>query len=372
MAAGVGSAVASAAAALVGPVSFSGSAASLGRARSKQDDPMSLSDGFEHDVQQLWHSFLQRVEPLRPDLHRYCRALTRSVWDAEDLLQETLLRAFSKLGDLAAGVDNPKAYLLRIASNLWIDQVRKAQHLLNAVELDVDAAADPQQAIAIRDAARRLLQRLSPQERAAVVLKEVFDLQLAEIAAILETTVGAIKSALHDGRRKLAAPDPASSHQRANEHLVDTFVELFNARDLQRLAQLLRTDVKGEVLGMGSWQGATDVLDFPLYYSMHLEHGEPRAERQRFAGEPIAIIWYAEPGAARMLRNVVRFESDAMHITRLQFFTLCPQTLRDIATTLGVPVKDNGYGPWSPAFLSMRKQPEYLAWVAQRSAQASR
>jgi RNA polymerase sigma-70 factor, ECF subfamily len=333
---------------------------------------MSFSGDFEHDVQQLWHGFLQRIEPLRPDLHRYCRALTRSVWDAEDLLQETLLRAFSKLGDLSARVDNPKAYLLRIASNLWIDQVRRAQHLLIAAQSDPDPAADPQQALAMRDAARRLMQRLSPQERAAVVLKEVFDFQLAEIAAILETSVGAVKSALHDGRQKLAAVDPADRHERVSEHLVDTFIELFNARDLQRLTELLRADAKGEILGMGCWNAAANVVDFPLYYSMHLEHGDPRAERRLLNGEPIAIIGYApDDGGVRIVRNVLRFEIEAAHITRVQFFTLCPQTLRDIGTMLGVPIKSNGYGPWSPDFISMRKQAEYLAWVSQRSAQAA-
>src|SRR6266404_8240376 len=86
-----------------------------------------LSQGFAEEVRQAWHRFLQRTEPCRPELHRYCRALTGSVWDAEDLVQDTLLRAFAKLGEVSLRIDNPKAYLFRIASNLWVDHFRRTE-----------------------------------------------------------------------------------------------------------------------------------------------------------------------------------------------------------------------------------------------------
>lgn len=142
---------------------------------------MSHPSDIEQDVRQIWHRFLQQVEPFRPDLHRYCRALSRSVWDAEDLLQETLLRAFARLGDLSSRVDNPKAYLLRIASNLWIDQIRSARQI---VASQIDMLDEPERSLEVREAATRLIELLSPQERAAVVLKDVFEFQLDEIAAI--------------------------------------------------------------------------------------------------------------------------------------------------------------------------------------------
>src|SRR5438876_8997319 len=88
---------------------------------------MELPRELAADVQGAWHRFIQRTEPLRPDLHRYCRALTGSVWDAEDLVQDTLLRAFAKLGEVSLRVDNPKAYLFRIASNLWVDHFRRTE-----------------------------------------------------------------------------------------------------------------------------------------------------------------------------------------------------------------------------------------------------
>jgi RNA polymerase sigma-70 factor (ECF subfamily) len=324
---------------------------------------MPLASGFERDVQQLWHTFLRRIEPFRPDLYRYCRALARSVWYAEDLLQETLLRAFAKLGDLSVPLDSPKAYLLRVASNLWIDQMRRTYELalLGESEMTFDSEAH----LEVRGAAHRLLQSLSPQERTAVVLKDVFDLELGEIAAILETTSGAIKSALHGGRRKLSTAGP---RRRVDEQVVEKFVELFNARDLEGLAALLRADVKGEVIGMGYWQGPTACRDNPIYYSLFLEHGDSRAERHVLDSEPIVLLRYTHEGeSVRVVRNVMRFETDDELITRLQFFTLCPQALLEVADRLRLPSVTNGYGPWSPDFLSLRKQPEYQAWQRKHS-----
>ena len=78
-------------------------------------------------VQTSWRGFLETFEPLRADLYRYCRYLTRSAWDAEDLAQDTLARAFVTLGKLGESPPNPKAWLFRVASNLWIDQQRTSE-----------------------------------------------------------------------------------------------------------------------------------------------------------------------------------------------------------------------------------------------------
>jgi len=61
-----------------------------------------------------WQRSLDVYEPLRPDLYRYCRYLTRSPWDAEDLVQDAFARAFVTLGCLAEEAPNPRAWLLRV------------------------------------------------------------------------------------------------------------------------------------------------------------------------------------------------------------------------------------------------------------------
>src|SRR5687768_8748410 len=104
-------------------------------------------------VQASWHRFLDVYEPLRPDLYRYCRYLTRTPWDAEDLAQDSLARAFATLASMTDEIPNPRAWLFRVASNLWIDRVRRVQ---NEPRLVVDGvpAPDPR---APREAAATLI-----------------------------------------------------------------------------------------------------------------------------------------------------------------------------------------------------------------------
>src|SRR5438094_3760599 len=156
-----------------------------------------VTDALRHDVEASWHRFLDLYEPLRAELYRYCRHLTRSPWDADDLAQDVLFRAFVKLGSMNEPPPHPRAWLFRVASNLWIDRLRAAHPQPEPSE--ESAIGEPRD---VREAAGTLLSRLSPQERAAVVLKEAFSFSLEEIAEMLSTTPGTVKSALHRGRRK--------------------------------------------------------------------------------------------------------------------------------------------------------------------------
>jgi pimeloyl-ACP methyl ester carboxylesterase len=80
-------------------------------------------------VKASWRRFLDTYEPLRPDLYRYCRHLTLSPWDAEDMVQDTMARAFVALGIMTEPPHRPRAWLLRVASNLWLNRTRQAREL---------------------------------------------------------------------------------------------------------------------------------------------------------------------------------------------------------------------------------------------------
>jgi RNA polymerase sigma-70 factor (ECF subfamily) len=326
---------------------------------------MDLPEDLARDVQLAWHRFVQRTETLRPDLHRFCRSLTGSVWDAEDLVQDTLLRAFAKLGELAQSVDNPRGYLFRIASNLWTDRFRRGHEPLMEEE-PMTSPGEAERSLEVRDAARHLIGLLPPQERAAVVLKDVFDLQLDEIATTLQTTTGAVKAALHRGRGKLAAPALPPSGAAASAALLDRFVDAFNARDLDRVAALLRTDAIAEVVGIGVGHGRRAIRDSSLYYSLFLEKGDPRVERRTYQGEPVLVVWYAIDSSGPMVRDILRFEELEGEIARLRFFCFCPETMAEIARALGVPFRDCGYGVWAPQFLELQRQEEFQEWMAAR------
>src|SRR6187397_1746794 len=127
-----------------------------------------MSKAFEPSETELpavvrgsWHRFLDTYASLRSELYRYCGHLTRSPWDAEDLAQDALTRAFVTLAQLGEAPANPRAWLFRVASNLWIDQLRRRRSEAPlAAAVAVAGAGDP---IGSREAAGTLLAQLSPQ-----------------------------------------------------------------------------------------------------------------------------------------------------------------------------------------------------------------
>jgi RNA polymerase sigma-70 factor (ECF subfamily) len=305
-----------------------------------------------------WQRFLDSYEPLRPELYKYCRYLTRSPWDAEDLVQDTFARAFVTLGCLSSEIPNPKAWLLRVASNLWIDRMRTTRA---APEPLPTAASEPR---VTREAAGTLISRLSPQERAAVVLKDAFDLSLEEIAQTLTTSVGAVKAALHRGRGKLAEPVPENEPLAPHPQVLDAFCAAFNAGDVDRLAGLLMSDSIAEIVGInteygpeasrkGSFWGSMQPLFWSDQYNCGIQEkfldgyrqGRPRAELRTHRGETIVLFWYQQEGG-EVVRDVGRAEVEGDHISRWRNYFFSPDVTAEICRELGVPSRPNGYTYW--------------------------
>src|SRR5262249_1905490 len=117
------------------------------------------------------------------------------------------------------------------------------------------ASVEP--SILTKGAAGRLFDRTSPQERAAVVLKDVFDFSLEEIADLLATSVGAVKSALHRGRERLDEKFERLPPRGipASPELIDRFIEAFRSRDIGAVTSLLLESVTYEVQGVGFERG---------------------------------------------------------------------------------------------------------------------
>ena len=145
-----------------------------------------------------YRAFLETVSGVRAQLHRYCTRMTGSRLDGEDLMQETLFEAYTKIETLD-DVSRLKPWLFRIAHNRCIDFVRRRharERAESAYSDDIGViAAEPATTDAHR-AVERLVGHLPPKERACVLLKDVFDYSLEETAELVGSTVGGVKSAL--------------------------------------------------------------------------------------------------------------------------------------------------------------------------------
>ena len=199
-------------------------------------------------------AFLETISTLRPSLHRYCARMTGSVMDGEDVVQEALIEAYRKL-DKYDESRPLKPWLFRIAHNRCIDFLRR-----RGVRDEAETAATMPEAVSptasatlgVGKAVEHLVASLPPKERACVLLKDVFDYSLEEIAELVDSTVGGVKAALNRARTKLAESSPqANSARNASPELkriMQLYVDRFNRRDwdgVRELTQCRRPPQRG-------------------------------------------------------------------------------------------------------------------------------
>ena len=312
------------------------------------------SEPLSDTLRATWRRFVDDLTPHRPILHGYCLKLAGNVFDAEDLVQETLLRAFGQWGVTEPTIRNPRAYLLRVASHLWIDTQRRRKTEARAPLADPDEAPasspSPIASSELREAGARLLQRLSPQERAALLLREGFDMSLEEIADLLATTTGAVKAALHRGRDRVH--EPVARHPSASEELVDRFVERFQAKDVDGLLALMLGGASAENVGNSYHVGSDPSAGYPRFVRALID-GHPgwpariqwqasRMERRDYHGEPIVLYFVTRKGPESLMA-VMRLEEEAGRIARIRSYGFCPDTIRAIGEELGLPVHTGLY-----------------------------
>jgi RNA polymerase sigma-70 factor (TIGR02960 family) len=214
--------------------------------------------------------FAELADGYRAELLLHCYRILGSVQDAEDLVQETLMAAWRSL-DRFEGRASLRTWLYRIATNRCLNAVRdrgrrpqelpRAEgtpeppaptHLADPVWLEpypdvLLEGTETREAIGLAYIAA--LQRLTPQQRAVLVLREVLDFRASEVAAMLDVTEVSVNRALHRARRRIeqtATPDgrklvplPASPDERA---LVTRFVTAFEAGDVATVIELLSDD----------------------------------------------------------------------------------------------------------------------------------
>jgi RNA polymerase sigma-70 factor (ECF subfamily) len=286
-------------------------------------------------LQQARRDFLTLVARLRPDLHRYCARMVGSVIDGEDVVQDTLARGYYELSALK---EPPalRAWLFRIAHNRALDYLRRYDRRMSEpLDLDtdefIDRASDPDVVLPREQAVTLAVARfaeLAPAQRSCVILKDVLDYSLEEIAESLGLSVPAVKAALHRGRARLQ--DRAGGRADAEvmppdvSPAVRRYATLFNARDWDAVRAMLIDDVRLEVLEATSRRGRKEV---GVYFHNYDGRTDWYMVPARLDGrEGLAVLASAQSVRAT---NFIELTVDQDRIARIRDFHHVPYLTAD-------------------------------------------
>ena len=223
--------------------------------------------------------------------------MTGSVAEGEDVVQETLARAYYELSQQKE-MPPLRPWLFRIAHNRAIDHHRREVHrasepLEAAFELADEAAREPDHVLARSQAVQAALWCflvLPPAQRGCVILKDVLDHTLEEIAVELELSLPAVKAALHRGRAGLRerceAPPPAAQPSAASPALA-RYATLFNAHDWDGVRALLADDVRLDLVSRSKANGRRAVGQ---YFSNYERLGDVRLQPAWLDGREVLAV----------------------------------------------------------------------------------
>ena len=255
-------------------------------------------------------AYQRLVEPHRRELHAHCYRMLGSVQDAEDALQEALLRAW-KAFDRFEGRAQPKTWLYRIATNTCLDVLarRKGKRelpidrgpdeaplteiaYLEPYPDDPDASYEQRESLELAFIAA--LQHLPANQRAVLILREALGFSAKESAEILDTTPASVNSAMQRARAAVDEKLPAQSQQATLQHLgdgeikaiVERYVAAWNRGDVDAVVEMLAQDATF------SMPPAAAVVPGP--------RGHPRVPPDRPAVDPAHLRAHARERPARV------------------------------------------------------------------------
>ena len=235
----------------------------------------------------------QELEAHRGELVAHCYRMLASPFEAEDAVQETLLRAWKSFGTFE-GRSSVRSWLYRIATNVCLDMLESGQRRARPMDLGPALApvaeslselpgerwveplpdtllshgGDPAEMAVMRDSVRlafvAALQTLPPRQRAALLLCEVLQWKAAEAASLLAMSVPAVNSALQRARATLAALSPEPTQDalpETDQEMLARYVRAFERYDMETLTQLIHVDATQSMPPYANWlRGRDDII----------------------------------------------------------------------------------------------------------------
>ena len=298
--------------------------------------------------------FTDETERFRRELLAHCYRMVGSAHDAEDLVQETYLRAWRSYSGFE-GRASIRSWLYKIATNVCLTALQPrpirvlpsglagpsdgshrppspiAQGEVSWLEPLPDAwiapPADDPAAVVIERESLRLaliasLQHLPARQRAILILREVLAFSAAETAEILDTTTAAVKSGLQRARARLdeLEPEPAEllepTDQRARA-LLEGYIAAFERSDVGLLEQVLRTDATLEATPFRDWQAGRAMCIHMLDAYVLGTPGDWRMIATAANGQPAAVVYHRDSGGVLRADGTVVLAPTATGVARV-------------------------------------------------------
>ncbi|HKQ69029.1 MAG TPA: sigma-70 family RNA polymerase sigma factor [Polyangiaceae bacterium] len=264
--------------------------------------------------------FLSLVAEVRPLLYRYCARITGSVVEGEDVVQETLAKAFYAMS-MATELPPLRPWLFRIAHNTALDFLRRYEHKRVEPRDDLDEIAagseSPDQEV-VR-AALGSFALLPVNQRCAVILKDVLGHSLDEAADTMGTTVPAVKAALVRGRAKLRAsrtesPPSPRAHEGETEERerLKRYAALFNAKNWEALRALMAEECRLDLLSRASRRG----VQVGEYFARYQAAPDVRLEVGEVEARPALLAFTAESRARPAYFILLEWTDDKVALIR--------------------------------------------------------
>lgn len=286
--------------------------------------------------------FEELAAPYRQSLWRYCRYLTGSPWDGEDLFQETMLKAFAAMTQIW----NPiayKSYLFRIATHTRIDMLRKKRVPVDHYaddELVLDSAVTAADPLEIIEAVELLVQHLPPRQISVLLLMEVFGFTAAEVAGMVRMTEGSVYAALHRARvtlREWRSSSGATKHSEPAEGeklLLNNLLLALGEGDADRLLLLLGDSIHNDAKPGFQEYSKQEMLDGSL------RHRGPALQFSLVSlwGKQV-FITLADTEQGLLLHDIHEYEFDADRIVYHRGYYFCRELMLAASEELGIPLQ---------------------------------
>jgi len=275
--------------------------------------------------------FARTVEPLRVELTAHCYRMMGSVHEAEDLVQETYLRAW-KAFDKFEQRSSVRTWMYRIATNVCLTALDGRQRRpmptglgqpatdphaaltarteINWLEPLPDAVVwgkpteDPAAEVVGRETVRlafvAALQHLTPPQRAILILRDVLAWQASEVAELLDLSTAAVNSSLQRARAQMEKLDPNQAAEPIDdehaEQLLKDYVDAFEAYDVHRIVELLTEDATWEMPPYEGWyQGAEAIGELVRTHCPAKKAGDQVMVRVSANGRPAFALYMIHP-----------------------------------------------------------------------------